>query len=118
MVKRTLHSVLGELREEQHVPMTTLVEDLARSEWANSLCYDLSMLRLWISRKDAANAELMVVYADGRGGGRPSPPYDDAFETTIFSGSRAGERTTGSGTATVEKLQSWFDAECLPSKDG
>ena len=108
MVKRTLQNVLNELRYEQHAPMATLVEDLAQNEWANGLCYDLSMLRLWISRKSAATAEVMVVYADGRGGGRPSPPYEDAYETTIFGGADPDERLTGGRAATVKALRAWF----------
>ena len=117
MVKRTLHSVLNELREERHVAMTALVEELARNEWADALCYDLSMLRLWISRKSSATTEVMIVYADARGGGRPSPPYDDAFEITIFGDSGAARRSMGSGTATIETLHAWFTGENLPPRD-
>ena len=105
---RTIQSVLDELREEQHVPMLDLVEELQRRAWAGRLGWDLSMLRLWISSKDDGAIEAMVVYADGRGGGRASAPYLDAFATTLLDGSNPSEVSTESSADTIDTLQRWF----------
>ena len=106
----TIDGVLRELRAENHVPMVSFVDALARQEWAGKLSYDLSMLRLWIARKGVPHPEAMVIYADGRGGGRPSAPYVDAFELTFFVDSRPGEVSTQGSAATLERLRSWADS--------
>lgn len=108
---RTLWSVLEELREEQHVPMVTLLDALSEQEWAAKLCYDVSMLRLWISRQGREGVEVMVVYGDGRGGGRPVGPYLDVFEITFFAGADAGNVRTGTRENTIDTLRKWLESE-------
>ncbi|MEZ4398408.1 MAG: hypothetical protein R3B06_00210 [Kofleriaceae bacterium] len=106
---RPLWNVLEELREEQHVPMAALLDALRQHEWATALRYDLSMLRLWISRQGTEVVEVMIVVGDGRGGGCPVEPYLDAFETTFFVGANAGNVKTGTKECTIEMLRQWLE---------
>jgi hypothetical protein len=111
MKKRTLQSALNELREEQHVPMTKLVEEMSRQDWAANLNYDVSMLRLWLSHEDYVSVEVMVTYGDGRGGGRPSEPFLDVFETKFFVGADVTEVTMGTAARTIKRLRLWLESK-------
>jgi len=68
------------------------------------------MLRLWLgrSRSDKPH-DLMVTYADGREGGRPTPPFVDSYELTFF---RADERTqqTANVDGALRAIRAWYDA--------
>jgi hypothetical protein len=111
MQDRTIESVLHELREENHVPMARFAQELARQEWATSLSFDLSMLRLWVARKGVSHVEVMVTYGDGRGGGRPSEPYVDAFEVTFYVNSRPADVSRQDSAGAIERLRRWLDVK-------
>ncbi|MGE5737229.1 MAG: hypothetical protein ACM34E_19210 [Acidobacteriota bacterium] len=108
MRNRSIAGVLGELQEESHIPMVGFVEELRRRPWATTLKYDLSMLRLWISREDAHDVEVMIIYDDGRKGGKPLEPYVDAFEMALFAGRDVSEVFTGTSFETIERLRAWL----------
>jgi hypothetical protein len=107
MAYRTLDDVLEEARSEGHEPMGSLLDALRREPWARTLSYDMSMLRLWISQGEHHAPVIQVVYADGRGGGRPSPPYSDAFELTLLSGFGAGVVKCGVQAEVIASLGHW-----------
>ena len=108
MPKHSIDSVLAELREEDHPPMVRFVSELAVQPWAAALRYDLSMLRLWISRKDIERVEVMVTYGDGRGGGRPYDLNLDAYETTIFDSIVAVDTVTRNSADSIGRIHRWL----------
>lgn len=114
MAMQPLWQVLEELREEQHAPMIALLDALRQHDWATTLRYDLSMFRLWIARPGVDAVEVMVVYGDGRGGGRPLKPYVDAFETTIFLGPGRPNVKIGTRENTIQSLRKWLESAGVP----
>jgi hypothetical protein len=66
------------------------------------------MLRLWIGRKNVGRLEVMVTYADGRGGGRPTDPDLDAFEITIFEAGTAVDTVTLNSRDSIDRIGRWL----------
>ena len=106
---RSIDSVLSEFRRENHEPMAKFVETLKEQLWVNKLVFDLSMLRLWIARRGADRVEAMVVYGDGRGGGRPSPPYVDLYEFSINVENLQTGICNQNLELTVQKVGRWLE---------
>ena len=110
MPNRSLDDVLSELIEERHPPMIELVTAIAREPFAELLGCDLSMLRLWLGRsRSDKRHDLMVTYADGRGGGRPTPPFVESFELTFFGDGHPTQRTADLD-GTIRAIREWYDA--------
>ena len=108
MNPRTLAAVLDEVIDEDHVPMIELLNALSAEDWGDRLSFDLSMLRLWIARKGVAQTEVMIAYGDGRHGGRPLPPYRDAYEMTFFDGQERREVSMNTLQVTISRLLEWL----------
>jgi hypothetical protein len=108
MFSRQLESIEQEFIHEGHEPMTMLARAIRAEPFATQLLYDTSMLRLWIRRSQGIEPELMVTYADGRMGGRPSDLTLNAYELTIFRGESSSGSTGDVGT-TVAAIRQWCD---------
>lgn len=108
MPNRSLEGVLSELVAENHPPMIELVNAIARESFAELLGCDLSMLRLWLGRsRSEKQHELMVTYADGREGGRPTPPFVDSYDLTFF-GHDARTQQTANLDGTLRAIRAWY----------
>lgn len=107
MLTRTIDNVLHELCDEENPPMVRFVSELSRCDWAQTMVYDLSMLRLWIARPGSASVEIMVTYEDGRKGGRPAAPYVDVYEITEFSGAQRVRVSVHNLTDSLDWLSRW-----------
>jgi hypothetical protein len=108
MQSRTIDDVTDELRDEGHRPMVRFVLELRERPWATELTFDLSMLRLWIARKGVPRVEAMIVYGDGRQGGRPRATDVDAYDLTFFrEGGQDDLRALDAATA-LERIREWL----------
>src|SRR4051812_30821646 len=108
MPKHSLDGVLSELTEENHPPMMRLVTAIACEPFAELLGCDLPMLRLWLGRSwSDKRHDLMVTYADGREGGRPSPPFVDSYDLTLFHDDERTQQTANLD-GTLQTIREWF----------
>lgn len=82
--KRSWDSIIEELVEEGHDPMARLAKELKRVLPLKSVYPGTSMLSIFIRDipewGKATKNHLTLIYADGRGGGRPSNTDLDEFE--------------------------------------
>jgi len=108
MQSRTLENVLEEFRTENHLPMVLLIETLRDKVQGKPLKYDVSMLRLWIARRDASDVQVMVAYGDGRGGGRPVTTELDSYELTIFGVDSSLRVSVQDLSTTIALIRDWF----------
>ena len=108
MQSRTIESVLEEFRTENHPPMVRLVETLTDRLKETGLKYDVSMLRLWISRRDADYVQIMIAYGDGRGGGRPVVFDSDSYELTFFGANASTHASVQDLQTTVDLVEQWL----------
>jgi hypothetical protein len=107
MKQRTWASVLDEARDEGHEPMHRFLMRLAECPWSRELAFDLSMLRLWIRRPTARSAELMLVYGDDRGGGKPLDPTLDRYELVDLRGGSGQLSITGTLRLVLAQIERW-----------
>src|SRR5512133_2331408 len=108
MESRTLENVLEEFRTETHLQMVLLIETLRNKVQGEPLKYDVSMLRLWIARKNASDVQVMVAYGDGRGGGRPVATELDSYELTIFASDSSPRVSVQDLSTTITLIRDWF----------
>ena len=110
----TLERVEKEFVHERHLPMQRLVKALKKESWPADIGWDASMLTLLIGTVSAQDRLAIVVFGDGRGGGRPPAEVQglDVFDLSIYP--RTGPtllvgRYT-SITEIVRALLAWRDA--------
>jgi hypothetical protein len=84
MQSRGLSDIQAQMADDGHPPMASLGGEIAKQPWAGDLWFDTSMLRLLVARSGRQIEDLVITYAGGRGGGRPSDPTLDAFDVAIF----------------------------------
>lgn len=107
MQNRKIEDIIKEFDIESHPPMKQLISEICKKDWSKLLIFDTSMIRLWVSKNNSLQVQLIITYGDGRFGGKPINPNLDSYDLTYIN-SAGNETINGLNLqSTIENIEKW-----------